>query len=277
MSRRRKALVAGFVGGFGLVAFIHRHRRVATARPMPGGVAMGDVNGYDRMSRLLFGSLFRGVATNVVATVAPPARVLEVGCGPGWLAIELAGRGFDATGLDLDPAMIERAQVNAERVSAGWAEAAGPTFLVGDVAALPFPDGSFDLVVSTFSMHHWSDRHAGLADIWRVVRPGGRILIWDLRPGSVPFHGTRRLHGGGAHADDGHGSEHVHDADGHDTRATETRIPGATTTPWRWPFFLTLADRMEVVRPAAGTAETPADGDEPSAVVGADATPGATS
>jgi ubiquinone/menaquinone biosynthesis C-methylase UbiE len=144
------------------------------------------------------------------------------------------------TGLDLDPAMIDRARANAERESApsrdvaeAGTEAAGrlrPTFLVGDVAALPFDDASFDLVVSTFSMHHWDDRHAGLADIARVVRPGGRILIWDLRPGALPFHGK------------GHGpADHDHEPD--------SPLAHATITPWRWPFRLTLADRIEFIRP----------------------------
>jgi SAM-dependent methyltransferase len=259
---RRPAIIAGFVGGFGLAAFVHRHRRVPTGRSMPGGVVMGDVHGYDRLSRLFFRSFFRGIAGNVVATVPPPARVLEVGCGPGWLSIELADRGFEVTGLDLDPAMIERAQANAERVSAGRADAPRPTFLVGDVAALPFLEVSFDLVVSTFSMHHWSDRHAGLADIWRVVRPGGRILIWDLRPGAVPFHSKSRRRVEDAHADGAHGPDD-HGPDAHDGP-----LAAATITPWRWPMFLKLADRMELVRPAGGTA----DGNGAPAVVSADAT-----
>ena len=53
------------------------------------------------------------------------------------------------------------------------------TFVVGDVAALPYPDGSFDLVVSLLSQHHWPDVPAGLRELRRVVRPGGRIWIYD--------------------------------------------------------------------------------------------------
>src|SRR5450756_1433321 len=88
-------------------------------------------------------------------------QVLEVGCGPGHLANLLAAtRGFEVTGLDLDPEMVERARVNAQRAANGDGREA--TFVVGDVAALPFGDASFDLVVSTFSMHHWSDPAAGL-------------------------------------------------------------------------------------------------------------------
>ncbi len=77
---------------------------------------------------------------------------MEVGCGPGHLSIDLArNHGLAVTGLDLDPAMIERARSNA--VSDGPTVEAGPEFVLGDVAALPFDDASFEVVVSTLSMH----------------------------------------------------------------------------------------------------------------------------
>jgi len=52
-----------------------------------------------------------------------------------------------------------------------------PSFLVGDVASMPFPDGTFDLLVSTMSMHHWADPAAGLVEVNRVLRPGSRALV----------------------------------------------------------------------------------------------------
>jgi ubiquinone/menaquinone biosynthesis C-methylase UbiE len=101
------------------------------------------------------------------------------------LSIRLARqRGLDVTGLDLDPAMVERARANADRLGNG--DERRPSFLVGDAASLAFPDGSFDLVVSTFSMHHWADPTAGLAEIGRVLRPGaGR---WSGTSGPAPGH-----------------------------------------------------------------------------------------
>jgi SAM-dependent methyltransferase len=54
------------------------------------------------------------------------------------------------------------------------------TFQVGDVAALPFPDASFDVVVSTLSLHHWRDPARGLAEIYRVLRPGAVALVYDV-------------------------------------------------------------------------------------------------
>jgi ubiquinone/menaquinone biosynthesis C-methylase UbiE len=89
------------------------------------------------------------------------------------------------TGLDLDPVMIDRARANADRP--GNSDQRRPSFVVGDVATLPFPDGSFDLVVSTLSMYHWADPTTGLAEIGRVLCPSGRALIWDFRPGGRPI------------------------------------------------------------------------------------------
>ena len=216
-------IVLGALGAIGIVAVVRRTRRVATGRSVAGGVLMGDVGGYDLASRLLFGTLFRGIAADVAANAPSGGQVLEVGCGPGGLSIELArGHGLEVTGLDLDPRMIERATSNADRATAGGGFR--PDFVVGDVAALPFAAGSFDLVVSTFSMHHWADRVTGLAEIARVLRPGGRALIWDLKPGTVPFHPPTQ---GPAHG------------------SPDSPLGAAPVTPWRWPFHLTLAQRIE--------------------------------
>ena len=165
------------------------------------------------------------VETQTIGYFAAPegARVLEVGCGPGHLSIRLARQhGLHTTALDLDPAMIERARANADRAGEGFGRlppGSLPSFLVGDVASLPFPDGSFDLVVSTMSMHHWADPAAGLAEIARVLRPGARALVWVFRPGYVPLHGK------------------LPDPVEH-TRGTPLRMVSAT--PWRWPWRFSL-------------------------------------
>jgi SAM-dependent methyltransferase len=138
------------------IAVVRHGRRTARGHPVPGGILIGDASVYDVLSRLMLGSLYGRIAADV-ATVAPDrARVLEVGCGPGHLSIRLARQhGLEVTGLDLDPAMITRARANANR--SGNGDQRRPAFLVGDVAALAFPDRSFDLVVSALSMHHWAD------------------------------------------------------------------------------------------------------------------------
>jgi SAM-dependent methyltransferase len=223
MGRTRTFVI--LLGAAAAAAAVVRHgRRAATGRRVPGGILIGDAVAYDAHSRLLLGSLFRPIAADVAAAARDGARVLEVGCGPGHLSIRLARQhGLDVTGLDLDPAMIERARANANRVGPG--DERRPSFLVGDVASLPFPDGSFDLVVSTFSMHHWSDPTAGLAEIGRVLRPGARAFVWDFRPGVWPLH---------AHPPDP--VEHAH--------GSPLRV--VSVTPWPWRFKLTR--RIELVR-----------------------------
>jgi len=223
-SGRLTVLVGLTVGG--AIALARRGSRATTGRAIHGGVVMGDPAVYDRFSRLLFDPLFRGIAEDVARVVPPAARILEVGCGPGQLSIRLArSHGFAVTGLDLDPAMIERAVANA-RGSSGD-DGPRPRFIVGDVAALPFADASFDVVISTFSMHHWADRTTGLSEIARVLRPGGRVLIWDLKQGRIPFHA------------------HVH-------RPTEEiedlPLRHVSATDWRWPGPFALAQRIEAVR-----------------------------
>jgi ubiquinone/menaquinone biosynthesis C-methylase UbiE len=173
-------------GAVAAAVVIRRHgRRAIRGHKVPGGILIGDAVLYDSLSRLLLGPFLGRIAADVAAAAPGGARVLEVGCGPGHLSSRLARQyGFEVTGLDLDPAMITRARANAERPGSG--EERRPTFLVGDVAVMAFPDRSFDLVVSTMSMHHWDDPAAGLAEIGRVLRPGARALVWDLRPGVRP-------------------------------------------------------------------------------------------
>jgi ubiquinone/menaquinone biosynthesis C-methylase UbiE len=171
---RRLVFLAGAAAA--ALAVLRHGRHAAQGHQAPGGILIGDAVVYDALSRLLLGPFLARIAADVAAVAPEGARVLEVGCGPGRLSIRLARQhGLEMTGLDLDPAMIARARANTDR--AGNRGGRRPSFLVGDVAALAFPDRSFDLVVSTLSMHHWADPAAGLTEIGRVLRPGARALI----------------------------------------------------------------------------------------------------
>jgi ubiquinone/menaquinone biosynthesis C-methylase UbiE len=210
--------------GIGAVVAVARARGHGAGEHVPGGILIRDAGAYDLHTRILFGSLFRPIAADIAAVAPRSARILEVGCGPGHLSVRLArDHDLDVIGLDLDPRMIERARTNADRD----AEARQPGFVVGDVAALPFDDASFDLVVSTFSMHHWSDPPSGLREISRVLRPEGRALIWDLKPGIPLIH---------SHTADR--ATHLH--------AGPMRV--VRVAPWRWPWVFTVSQRMELAR-----------------------------
>jgi SAM-dependent methyltransferase len=225
---RTFAILAGAAAA--AVTVMRHGRRPAQGHRVAGGILVGHAGVYDTMSRLLLGSFADRIAADVTAVAPAGARVLEVGCGPGHLSIRLARHGFEVTGLDLDPAMIARAQANADRP--GNADQRQPSFVVGDVAALAFPDESCDLVVSTLSMHHWADPAAGLAEIGRVLRPGARALTWDFRPGVRPhLFGPRHAH--------------MPDPVEH-TRSSPLRVVSAT--PWPWPWRFTFTQRIELVR-----------------------------
>lgn len=226
MSRWPKfAVAAGAAGvGVGALVAVRHYRGAAGGHAVEGGILIDDAGGYDRFTTLLLSGFYRSVARNVADNAPRGARILEIGCGPGRLSILLArDHGLDVTGLDLDPAMVERATANAEAIDAEMR----PSFAVGDVAALPFADGSFDVVVSTLSMHHWDDPVAGLTDVARVLRPEGRALIWDIRPGTLPFHAglaspLERVQG------------------------SPLRVVDAG--PWHWPWRFSLAERIELAR-----------------------------
>jgi SAM-dependent methyltransferase len=226
---RKLVILAGAAAA--ALAVLRHGRRAAQGHQASGGILIGDVVLYDAFSRFLLGQLYRRIAADVAAVAPDGARVLEVGCGPGHLSVQLAGQHrLEVTGLDLDPAMIARAAANIDRAANRGGRR--PSFLVGDVAALAFPDRSFDLVVSTLSMHHWADPTAALAEIGRVLRPGARALIWDFRPGVRPHL---------------FGPRHAHIADPVDhTRGSRLRV--AKATPWSWPWRFQLTQRMELAR-----------------------------
>jgi ubiquinone/menaquinone biosynthesis C-methylase UbiE len=109
-----------------------------------------------------------------VATIASPSHVLDVGCGTGYLLRTLSRRYPDAQqlcGIDAAPQMMATASSLAgdDRSS----------FTVGVAEKLDYPDGTFDLVVSTTSFDHWTDQQAGLFECARVLRPGGHLVLVD--------------------------------------------------------------------------------------------------
>jgi ubiquinone/menaquinone biosynthesis C-methylase UbiE len=132
---------------------------------------------YDFAARRLLRGVYRRLAEDIARVVPQGGAVLDIGTGPGVLLAELARRRPDLrlTGVDLSPDMVAAAERNVsgfgDRVSAR----------VADVGELPFPDGSFDMVVSSFSLHHWDDLDAAVPELARVLRPGGRLHLYDFR------------------------------------------------------------------------------------------------
>jgi ubiquinone/menaquinone biosynthesis C-methylase UbiE len=145
----------------------------------------GEAAHYDWVAKHLMRRPYRRIAADAVAALRPEASVLDVGTGPGRLLVELARMRPDlrVTGVDLASDMVDTARRNL----AGFGDRA--TAVVGDVRKLPFEAGTFDLIVSTLSLHHWSDPTASGGELARVLRTGGQIRIYDVR--SAPFAALR--------------------------------------------------------------------------------------
>ncbi len=114
-----------------------------------------------------------------LAGIKPGDKVLDVACGSGNLtqtAQKYAGPGGKATGIDASPEMIEVAKKKAERLGSG------ASFQLGLAEKLDFPDGTFDVVISRLAIHHLPDdlKQRAFAEILRVLKPGGRVLIADF-------------------------------------------------------------------------------------------------
>ncbi|MBI3784472.1 MAG: methyltransferase domain-containing protein [Deltaproteobacteria bacterium] len=107
--------------------------------------------------------------------------VLDVACGPGIVACAFARVARGVTGIDLTPAMIERA-----RLLASEQQRANVRFEIGDVLPLPFVDAAFSIVVSRFAFHHFQNPAAVLAEMKRVCQPGGRVVVADLTVSEDP-------------------------------------------------------------------------------------------
>jgi ubiquinone/menaquinone biosynthesis C-methylase UbiE len=135
---------------------------------------------YDRSwtQSLLFGPVQRSVVTILAPRLSASAVILDIGCGTGRL-LERVGAALPSAAL-----------VGVDR-SAGMAEVARrlrPEQPIerGTAEALPHPDGSFDAVVTTISFHHWTDKAAALAEVARVLRPGGLFALTDVTVDDLP-------------------------------------------------------------------------------------------
>ncbi|MEW6458431.1 MAG: methyltransferase domain-containing protein [Bacillota bacterium] len=123
-----------------------------------------------------------------LATPRPGERVLDGGCGTGRLSLALAEKGLVVTGVDLSPRMLEVAR-NRTRSHANI------TLMQADVENLPFPSLSFDLVTAFTVLEFTGNPEAAVRELWRLVKPGGRLVVGVLNSWS-PWAWQRRRRAG---------------------------------------------------------------------------------
>ena len=150
-----------------LLKIIHRE-----GIPSPGTVF------YNAISKTnLFQRHYELIARDILSYCAG-GSILDIGTGPGWLLVKLhqESPGLRLTGLDASASMVARARKNIAK--------AGLSGVIeieeGNVSRMPFSDNSFDMVVSTGSIHHWKDPTAGLNEVYRVLKLGGYALMYDV-------------------------------------------------------------------------------------------------
>ncbi len=151
---------------------------------------------YDELDRLFGEVLFQGFAESAVRMGVTRGRVLDVGTGPGWIAIRTAKLSPEITidAIDLSENMLRLARRNADAYGVGRRI----RFLRADAKRMPFPDGAFDLVICHNMLHQLPEPLAALREIKRVAKPEGAILARDVRrlPGllmglALPFYTLR--------------------------------------------------------------------------------------
>jgi len=155
-------------------------RNSHTARAMPEPRAVRSMfariaGRYDFLNRTLSGGMDQRWRRRVARQLAPLAgRVaVDVACGTGDLALELARGGARVIGLDFTFEMLARAPAKAQR------SALGVTWVHGDAMHLPLPDESVDVVTIAFGLRNVEARAACLAELGRALRPGGRLVVLE--------------------------------------------------------------------------------------------------
>ena len=186
----------------------HRHSEAgkASAKETKGLILNGGWR-YDLMGWFCDTFVFRGqwrelrLRTANLARIQPGEQVLDVGCGTGTLAMEVqsrVGRAGRVAGVDPGTQQIARARTKAARRNVPI------EFQIGVIEQLAFPDQTFDVVLSTLMMHHLPAglKRQGLAEIARVLKPGGRLVIADFKRKQERQGQAARFHAGGSSMQD---------------------------------------------------------------------------
>jgi ubiquinone/menaquinone biosynthesis C-methylase UbiE len=140
--------------------------------PWPGSVIYNAIS-----SSSIFQGHYELVARDILS-YCTQGSLLDIGTGPAWLLLKIHQQSptMRLVGIDSSPSMVAKARKNM--AEAGLSDVIKIT--EGNASQIPFADGSFDIVVSTGSIHHWKHPVVALNDVYRVLKPGGYALMYDL-------------------------------------------------------------------------------------------------
>jgi demethylmenaquinone methyltransferase/2-methoxy-6-polyprenyl-1,4-benzoquinol methylase len=145
---------------------------------------------YDLITVLLSFGLDRGWKRRLTALAGPLAgrRALDLACGTGDIAFGLSAHGASVVGLDITFRMVE---IAAHKGPDSASRIPHPAFLVGDMMSLPFADASFDVVSTGYGLRNVPELKGAIAEIGRVLRPGGVLVSLDFnRPRNALVRGV---------------------------------------------------------------------------------------
>jgi demethylmenaquinone methyltransferase/2-methoxy-6-polyprenyl-1,4-benzoquinol methylase len=150
---------------------------------------------YDLLNDVQSFGLHRRWKRRVIelAAVQSGNRALDLCCGTGDLALALARRGAEVTGLDFSPAMLEIAEARRQRNFKS--QISNLKFMAGDALQIPFPDASFDIVTVGYGLRNLTSWEKGLDEMHRVAKPGARLVVLDFgKPANALWRGIYFAH-----------------------------------------------------------------------------------
>jgi demethylmenaquinone methyltransferase/2-methoxy-6-polyprenyl-1,4-benzoquinol methylase len=150
---------------------------------------------YDLLNDVQSFGLHRRWKRRVIelAAVQSGDRALDLCCGTGDLALALARRGAEVTGLDFSPAMLEIAEARRQRNFKS--QISNLKFMPGDALQIPFPDASYDIVTVGYGLRNLANWEKGLAEMHRVAKPGARLVVLDFgKPANALWRGIYFAH-----------------------------------------------------------------------------------
>ncbi len=162
-----------------LIVFGYQRGNIPRRASFEGIESTEVVDAYNRISRWPQFRFLRHLIVRELEKYHPDGVLVDVGCGPGYLIAVVAKSlpQLHLIGVDVAQEMIQQAGSNISSAQTGGRV----EFRQGNVQELPFEDNAVDFVVSTLSLHHWSQPDQALREIRRVLKPQGQFLIFDLR------------------------------------------------------------------------------------------------